>query len=133
MKTNNLKTNQLSATAYETYSAYLQAMDNKDVETYGTFLAEDVEMSFNNDSFGKGKEPILKGLAKYWQSFVSIEHDLLNIYGTEENYVLEALNHYKRHDGKDATVRAVAFTDLDKDGKVMSVRLYMDMNPVFGK
>ncbi len=132
MKTKNLKTNQLSATAYETYLAYLKAMDNKDVETYGTFLADDVEISFNNDSFGKGKEPILQGLAKYWQSFASIEHDLLNIYGTDKNYVLEALNHYKRHDGKAATVRAVAFTDLNENGKVKSVRLYMDMNPVFG-
>lgn len=132
MKTQNLRTNQLSADSYQKYLAYLEAMDNKDVETYGTFLSEDVEMWFNNTPFGKGKEIILKGLGEYWQSFASIEHDLTNIYGTDSNYVLEALNHYTTHDGRKEKVKAVAFTDLDKKGKVISVRLYMDMSPVFG-
>ncbi|RKN79693.1 nuclear transport factor 2 family protein [Ulvibacterium marinum] len=131
MKTKNLRVKQLSASSYGKYLAYLEAMDKKDVDTYGTFLANDVEVWFNNDLFGKGKETILKGLGDYWQSFASIEHDLTNIYGTDKSYVLEALNHYKRHDGKDATVKAVAFTDLNGVGKVRSVRLYMDMSPVF--
>lgn len=131
MKTKNLRANQLSASSYEKYLAYLEAMDKKDVDTYGTFLANDVEVWFNNGLFGKGKETILKGLGEYWQSFASIEHDLINIYGTDKSYVLEALNYYKRHDGKDATVKAVAFTDLNDVGKVQSVRLYMDMAPVF--
>ena len=30
----------------------------------------------------------------------------------------EALNHYERHDGKQVTVRAVAFTDKNEDGLV---------------
>ncbi|BFP43510.1 nuclear transport factor 2 family protein [Flavobacteriaceae bacterium GF1] len=131
MKTQNLKVNQLSEEVYRNYLLYLEAMDNKDLETYGKFLADDVEMWFNNEQFGSGKKTILKGLGAYWQSFASIEHDLTNIYGTDRNYVLEALNHYKRHDGKDATVKAVAFTDLNDHGKVKSVRLYMVMDPVF--
>lgn len=131
MKTENLRINQLSASAYEKYLAYLKAMDNKDVETYGTFLADDVEMTFNNNPFGQGKEVILEGLGKYWQSFATIEHDLMNVYGSDNNYVLEAINHYKRHDGKSVTVKAVAFTDLNEKGKVQSVRLYMDTFPVF--
>ena len=131
MKTKNLKVNQLSAGAFRNYLSYLEALDNKDVEAYGIFLSDDVEMWFNNEHFGSGKEIILKGLAEYWQSFASIEHDLTNIYGSDKNYVLEALNYYKRHDGKDATVKAVAFTDLNQKGKVESVRLYMDMTPVF--
>lgn len=133
MKTENLKVNQLSANAYQKYLSYLTAMDNKDVDTYGTFLAEDVEIWFNNSPFGSGKEVILEGLANYWQSFSSIEHDLTNIFGNGQSYVLEALNHYIRHDGKKTTVKAVAFTDLDEVGKVKSVRLYMDMTPVFAK
>ncbi len=131
MKTENLKINQLSAEAYEQYLAYLTAMDNKDVDAYGQFLADDVEMFFNNKAFGQGKETILQGLGNYWQSFDTIEHDLINIYGSDDNYVLEALNHYKRHDGTVAMVKAVAFTDLDDKGKVKSVRLYMDTTPVF--
>ncbi|OEK00190.1 hypothetical protein BFP97_01080 [Roseivirga sp. 4D4] len=131
MKTENLRINQLSAPVFERYLAYLEAMDNKDIETYGAFLADDVEMTFNNNPFGQGKEVILEGLRKYWQSFATIEHDLINVYGSDKNYVLEAINYYKRHDRKRVTVKAVAFTDINEEGKVRSVRLYMDTAPVF--
>ncbi len=132
MKTENLRINQLSAPAFENYLAYLKTMDDKDVEAYGKFLADEITMTFNNAPFGQGKDMILNGLEKYWQSFSTIEHDLINIYGSDRNYVLEALNHYTRHDGQIVTVNAVAFTDLNEDGKVRSVRLYMDMTPLFG-
>ncbi|RIV17848.1 nuclear transport factor 2 family protein [Fibrisoma montanum] len=131
MITSNLRINQLSATAYNQYLAYLQAMDNRDVEGYGRFLADDVTVQFNNDApMQGGKEAVLQGLGAYWQSFASIEHDLTNIYGTDSNYVLEALNHYVRHDGKAVTVHAVAFTDLNEAGEVKSVRIYQDVSPV---
>jgi hypothetical protein len=76
MKTNNLRINQLSPEAYERYLTYLQVMDHKDVESYGTYLAGNVEMYFNNHPFGRGKETILGGLRQYWESFKTVEHDL---------------------------------------------------------
>lgn len=48
-----------------------------------------------------------------------------------DNRDVKVLNHYVRHDGKKAIVRAVAFTDKNEEGKVDSVRLYMDTSPVF--
>jgi hypothetical protein len=78
-----------------------------------------------------GKEIVLKGLGYYWQSFESVEHDLVNIYGTDKTYVLEALNHYQRKDGKKITIKAVAFTDINNAGLVTSVRIYQDVSPVF--
>ena len=132
MITNNLRINQLSTQAYERYLAYLQAMDDRDVEAYGQFLADNIKVQFNNDTpMEGGKEAVLQGLGQYWQSFAGIEHDLTNIYGSDRNYVLEALNHYVRHDGQKATVHAVAFTDLSEAGQVESVRIYQDVSPVF--
>jgi len=85
----------------------------------------------NNADPMAGKDAVLAGLGAYWPSFGTIEHDLLNVYGTDEAYVLEALNHYTRLDGSPVTLRAVAFTDRDADGKVTSVRLYTDTAPLF--
>lgn len=133
MITKNLRINQLSEKRYAVYLDYLTAMDNRDIEAYGKFLADDVVVQFNNEDPMQGKEVAKGGLGPYWQSFAEIEHDLTNIYGTDQNYVLEALNHYVRHDGKKVTVRAVAFTDLNADGLVMSVRIYHDVSPVFAK
>ena len=131
MITSNLRINQLSPGQYAIYLNYLQAMDHRDVSAYGTFLADGVVIQFNNEPPMQGRETGLEGLGSYWQSFKSIEHDLTNIYGTDQNYVLEALNHYVRHDDKKVTVRAVAFTDLNADGLVESVRIYHDVSPVF--
>lgn len=131
MITTNLRINQLSGPVYRKYLDYLQAMDNRDVAAYGKFLSENVRVQFNNEPALEGKQNALQKLGPYWQSFKSIEHDLLNIYGTDQNYVLEALNHYQRHDDKRVTVRAVAFTDLNEQGQVVSVRIYHDVSPVF--
>lgn len=131
MKTQNLKINQLSAAAYERYLSYLDAIDSKDIDKYAKFLASDVSVQFNNNAPVCGKEEVLSNLRLYWQSFGAIEHDLINIYGSDSNYVLEALNHYVRHDGKKVTIHAVAFTDLDDDGRVRSVRIFQDVSPVF--
>lgn len=131
MITSNLRINQLSPKQYGVYLDYLTAMDHRDVEAYANFLADDVVVQFNNEAPLQGKETAKEGLGSYWQSFANIEHELTNIYGTDQNYVLEALNHYVRHDGKKVTVRAVAFTDLNAAGLVTSVRIYHDVSPVF--
>ncbi len=131
MITKNLRVNQLTAKSYESYLAYLTAIDTKNIETYGKFLADNITVQFNNDEPTQGKPAVLQALGYYWQSFEAVQHDLTNIYGTDITYVLEALNHYIRKDGKQVTVKAVAFTDLDESGLVKSVRIYQDVSPVF--
>lgn len=105
MQTDKLRINQLSPKTYEWYLAYLEAVDTKNVKLYGTFLADDCVMQSNNNSPVEGKAAILQGLSQYWATFDSLEHDLLNIYGNDSSFVLEALNHYKRNDGQASTLR----------------------------
>ena len=131
MKTENLRVNQLGDEAYRWYLDYLAAMDACDVDRYGGFLAQDCAMRFNNEPPTEGRRAILERLGAYWKSFASVEHDLLNIYGVDASFMLEALNAYVRLDGKPVTCRAVALTDRDEQGLVTSVRLYTDASPVF--
>ena len=131
MRTDRLRTNQLSPGAYRRYLDYLGAMDRKDVDAYGAFLAGGCALQMNNRPPTVGKEAVLKGLAAYWRSFGAVEHDLDNIYGDDRRFALEALNHYRRLDGGAVTLRAVAFTDRDGAGLVTSVRLYTDTGPLF--
>ncbi len=131
MITSNLRINQLSDDAYQSYLRYLEVLDDKDIDAYAAFLADDVSIQFGNAPAVEGKAAVVEMLAGYWQSFKSIEHDLTNIYGTDRAYVLEALNHYKRHDGKKVTVRAVAFTDKDDNGLVSSIRVFGDTSALF--
>ncbi|MGL5871829.1 MAG: nuclear transport factor 2 family protein [Xenococcaceae cyanobacterium] len=131
MKTDRLRINQLSPDTYKWYLSYLKAIDTGDVDAYSHFLAENCVMQSNNNPPVRGKEAIVQFLADYWKTFVSLEHDLLNIYGSDRYFVLEALNHYKRHDSKTVTIKAVAFTDRDETGLVTSVRFYTDTTELF--
>ena len=131
MKESSLRVNQLSAGAFSWYKAYLEVLDRKDVEAYGEFLADDVVMQTNNADPVEGKEAVLEGLAAYWQTFGDLEHEPLNIYGKDDAFMLEALNHYTRKDGQPVTLRAVALTDRNDKGLVESIRLYSDTSPLF--
>ncbi len=131
MITSNLRINQLSHDAYQSYLRYLEVLDAKDIDAYAALLADDVSIQFGNAPTVEGKAAVVEMLGGYWQSFKSIEHDLTNIYGTDRAYVLEALNHYERHDGKKVTVRAVAFTDTDDNGLVSSIRVFGDTSALF--
>jgi ketosteroid isomerase-like protein len=131
--TTSLRVNELGEAASDWYlREYLAAMDALDAERYANFLSEDVSVQFNNAPAVEGKSAVITTLAGYWQSFAAIEHEPLNIYGSDERFMLEALNHYVRHDGRKVTTRAVALTDRDAHGKVTSVRIYADASPVFG-
>ncbi|MBC8164955.1 MAG: nuclear transport factor 2 family protein [Bryobacteraceae bacterium] len=131
METANLSINQISPEAFTWYLSYLAALDAKDIEKYGRFLAEDCVMIQNNNPPVTGKDAILAGLGKYWQTFGKLEHELLNIYGTDHAFALEACNHYTRLDGEKVTVRAVALTDRNANGLVRRFRVYTDVSPVF--
>jgi ketosteroid isomerase-like protein len=82
VRTNNLRINQLSPTAYKWYLKYLEALDNLDIEAYNNFLADDCSVQSNNNPPMEGKQVVMQGLADYWATFASLEHDLLNIYGS---------------------------------------------------
>ena len=131
MKTENLRVNDLGSDAFTWYLRYLETMDARDVEAYGRFLAETCELRFNNEPPTEGPEAILDRLREYWKSFGTLEHDLLNIYGSDRKFMLEALNAYTRLDGRPVTCRAVALTDRDDAGLVTSVRLYTDVSALF--
>lgn len=134
MINSSLRTNQLTPSLSDWYlGEYLPAMDALDVEKYATFLADDVSLKFNNAPPAEGKAAVVGMLSGYWKSFAGIEHEPLNIYGTDSQFMLEALNHNVRHDGKKVTIHAVALTDRNAEGLVASVRVFADASPVFGE
>lgn len=128
----NVRINQLSDEGTAWLQSILTTLDAKDVDAYTGFMADDVEVTFNNgDMTMRGRDAVRDGLAEFWQSFGTLLHDELNIYGTDRNLVHEALNYYTTLDGRDVTIRAVAWIDRNDDGEVMSMRIYKDQSPLF--
>ncbi|MEM9655013.1 MAG: nuclear transport factor 2 family protein [Actinomycetota bacterium] len=135
MELENLRTNQLSDAGWTAYRRYLTVLDDYDIDGFAAFLSDDISVQFNNDDPMTGKDTVVAGLGGFWASIrdmgYSLVHEPINIYGTDERYVLEALNHYDHADRDRITVRAVAFTDKNPDGAVTSIRIYQDLSPLY--
>jgi hypothetical protein len=131
MRTDQLRINQLSPSAFAWFLDYVAAIDAKDLARYRPMLADNCTFQVNNGPPTVGKSAVLTGLGHYWPKFSTLEHDLLNVYGTDTSFAVEALNHYTRLDGRAVTLRAVAFTDRDATGLVTSIRVYSDPGPLF--
>lgn len=135
MDLSNLRTNQLSESAWASYADYLAALDRYDVDAFASFLADDVTVQFNNDPPLVGKPAVVAGLGGFWSSVqamgYALLHEPLNVYGTDEHYALEALNHYDSDGRERITVRAVAFTDRNAARRVTSIRIYQDLAALY--
>ena len=131
MKSEKLRVSQLSAPVQQWYLDSLATMDAKDVERYGTFLADNCEMQINGNPWIRGKITILETLNAQWMSFDSVTQDLLNIYGDDSSFALEAVNHYRRNDGRMVSIPTVTITDRNEAGLAVSVRVYADLQPLF--
>jgi ketosteroid isomerase-like protein len=135
MDITNLRTNQLSDKGWVEYQRYLAVLDDYDVDGFAAFLADDVSVQFNNDDPMTGIGTVVAGLGGFWASIqdmgYSLVHEPINIYGADDRYVLEALNHYEHAERDRITIRAVAFTDKNPDGKVTSIRIYQDLSPLY--
>lgn len=130
----SVRTNQLSPAATEWFASVLSALDAKDLPRYLSYLSPRVSIIFNNGEMTMdGIEAAREGLGQFWQSFGTLRHEELNIYGTDQNFVHEALNHHTTLDGRDVTIRAVAFIDRDEGGKICSLRLYADQSPLWAR
>lgn len=134
----SLRTNQLSPETTSWLARILHALDSKDVAAYCSFMSPEVTITFNNGGdkdLGpnmRGIDAVQKGLAAFWQGFKSVRHEELNIYGTDRAFAHEALNHYETLDGREVSVRAVAFVDRDEEGRIEALRIYNDQSPVWG-
>lgn len=131
MKTEQLGRNDLSPAGFIWYGNVLEAIDQRDVEAFSGYLAEDCVLQLNNSPPVRGKSAIVLMLQPLWERIDGLEHDLINIIGSDHHFALEAEHHY-RIEGRDVVVRAAAFTDRDDNGKVRSMSLYYDTEQLRG-
>ena len=131
----SLGRNQISPASTAWLARVLYALDSKDLMAYISYMSSTVTITFNNGNdlqpSMNGIDAVREGLGRFWQSFASVKHEELNIYGTDENFAHEALNHYETLDGRKISIRAVAYIDRNGEGKIEALRIYNDQNPLW--
>ncbi len=126
----SLRARSLSSAGLDWYVRLTTAAEVGDLDTFSTFLNEDCEYQVNTFLPFHGRNTVAMALQRYRDTFEHLEHELLNVHGSDLHFAVESLNHYVRKDGSPVTISAAAFFDRDEAGLLLSGRLYVDLTPL---
>jgi len=127
----SLRACSLSSAGLDWYQRITRTAEVGDYEAFAAMLHEDCVYQVNTYLPFYGRNTVVMALQRYRETFEQVEHELLNIHGTDNHFAVEALNHYVRKDGAPVTIPAVVFFDRDEaSGGLLSGRLYLDLAPL---
>jgi len=111
-------------------SKLYQAVDQRDLNGLGAFLAPDVDFKFGNLEAVNGKENVLEANKGFFQSIKDMSHDIDNVWGEGTEIICNGTVNYKRLDG--TPFSAVFATVLTvQDGLIQDYRIYADVSGLY--
>ncbi len=131
MKTNLLKTQTLSPDAFQWLQNKYLAVDSRNHIEYAKYLADDCTLQFGNNPLAVGEEALLLGIDNFWASIHGLNHNFINVLGTDNQIVLEAIIDYTRMDDKIVQTPCVTMIDRNTEGFATSIRIFIDTTPVY--
>ena len=107
------------------------AVDTKDAEAFGAFLADDARLTFGNAEPLLGAEAIVAGIGAFFSTIDGLRHRIVNQWYADAETVAETEVTYQRLDGKSVTVPAVSIWRTREDGLIDDYRIFVDLAPVY--
>ena len=95
--------------------------------------SDDAAVVFGNNPPAVGKEAIGATIGGFWSMIGGLRHERRNLWsvGDGDSAVVEAVTHYTTKGGAAVPVPVVSLLDRNADGKVTSLRIYIDLAPLF--
>lgn len=131
MRTNNLKSIQISEQAFEWLKSKYIAVDTMNSEAYRTFLAEDCQLMFGNNPIVKCNNEIIGGIKHFWDAIGGLDHSFKAILGYDHHFSVEALIDYTRKDKTVVTIPCVTSIERNSEGKATFIKIFIDTTPIF--
>ena len=131
MKTDHLKTQMLYSEAFQWLQNKYLAVDGRNHAAYANYLADDCVLQFGNNPLATGEDAVLQGIDNFWASIHGLNHNFLNVLGTDHQLVLEALIDYTRADDRVVQIPCVTLIDRNEAGLATSIRIFIDVAPVY--
>lgn len=109
-----------------------EAGESMNVNNFAAFYADDAHYQFGNFPVAHGPQGIINSSDAFLQKVKKVVHHIDNIWEIDdETLVVEMTVTYDRHDGKSFTLPCCD-TIRVRNGKVQSLKIFMDITPVFG-
>lgn len=129
MTTHRIKKNTLSSGAFRWVQDFYKAADGMNPNTFYSFLADNAYMQFGNAS-ANNMADVKAYVGNFWKEIKGVNHNFINLLGTDDEMVLEAQIDYTRSDDKQVTVPCVTIIERTGEEKVQSMRIFIDLAPV---
>jgi hypothetical protein len=131
MKLTGLGVNQLSTDGVGWYVRYLAAWEAKQADAHASFLANNIVVQLGNNVPIYTRRAIMPVVERIWSRYRSLDHEILNLYGSDRSFAAEVLWHFIRLDGAAITIPAMIAIERDETGLASSIRTYSNVTPIF--
>jgi ketosteroid isomerase-like protein len=114
---------------------YYADVDAMRLEPFVERHSDDAVVVFGNNPRAVGKEAIRAAIGGFWSMIGGLRHERRNLWLVDDGAtaVLEVVTHYTTKGGAEVPVPCVSLLDRDADGKVTSLRVYIDLAPLFAQ
>ena len=107
------------------------AGESMNVNNFAAFYGNNALYQFGNFPVAHGPEEIVSSSQGFLQKVKKVVHHIENIWEVDdETLVVEMTVTYDRHDGKSFTLPCCDTVRI-RNGKVESIKIFMDIGPVF--
>lgn len=106
-------------------------IDNKNVDGFLSFLADDVEFRFGNTPKLVGKTAIKEGVSAFFSQIASLEHVMTGVWTPSNVTILEFDTYYTKHNGITVGVPCCVVLRFNADRLINDYRINIDLSPVF--
>ena len=112
---------------------YYADVDAMRLEAFVERHSDDAAVVFGNNPPAVGKEAIRAAIGGFWSMIGGLRHERRNLWFVNDGdtAVLEVVTHYTTKGGARVPVPCVSLLDRNADGKVSSLRVYIDLAPLF--
>lgn len=108
-----------------------EAGESMNVNNFVKFYADNAHYQFSNFPVAYGPEGIKANSEGFLQKVKKVVHNIENIWEIDDEIVVvEMTVRYDRHDGKSFTLPCCDTIRI-RNGKVQSLKIFMDITPVF--
>jgi ketosteroid isomerase-like protein len=112
---------------------YYADVDAMRLEPFVERHSDDASVVFGNNPPAVGKEAIRAAIGGFWSMIGGLRHERRNLWFVNDGAtaVLEVVTHYTTKGGAAVPVPCVSLLDRNGDGRVTSLRVYIDLAPLF--
>ena len=112
---------------------YYADVDGMRLQPFVDQHTDDAVVQFANFPPSVGKEAIGAAIGGFWSTIAGLSHERRNLWFVNggDTAVFEALLHYTTKGGAEVSLPCVSLLDRAADGRVSSLRVHIDLAPLF--